>query len=331
MESKQQATLSVEHRMLVTRLLEAREAGIILFTLLLIVFVSLRQPAFLSVDNFSFILLDIAITVIVALGQMMVIIARGIDLSVGSIIGLVGMSVGMMIRDTTDFPMSVAVLVGTAIGLGLGIINGLIITKGKVPPIIATLGTLSIYRGFVIVISKGQWVDAYRIPRSFLQITRQPILGIPAIIVYAAIIAVVVALFLHFTRLGRQIYALGSNPEAAKMIGIPDIKITFIVFAISGLLSGFAGVLWASRFGSVVNDMGTGFELLVIAACVVGGVNIMGGSGTVLGVVLGSLLLGVIVNALTITGISPFWRLTVQGLIILLAVIADSMVHRRVE
>jgi rhamnose transport system permease protein len=190
---------------------------------------------------------------------------------------------------------------------------------------------LSIYRGLVLIVSKGDWVDAYRLPKSFPQITRLPIFGVPALIIYALIIAIVFYYFLRYTRTGRQIYAVGSNPPAARLAGIRADRIVLLVFVISGTLAGLGGVLWASRFAAVANDTGTGFELQTVAACVIGGVNIFGGSGTVPGVLLGSLLLGIIVNALTITGISPFWRLTVQGLIILLAVVADAMIARRLQ
>jgi len=306
-----------------------RELGIGVVTLVLIILVTFRSNAFLTVDNFRDIFMAIALTVIVACGQMMVIIIRGIDLSVGSVVGLVGMIVGMMMRDQVSFFMPLAVLIGIGLGFLLGAINGLIITKGKVPPIVATLGTMSIFRGLVVVVSKGDEVYTYRIPSSFLQITRMPIFGVPALIIYALIIAVGVALFLKYTRLGRQIFALGSNPNAAEVAGIPTDRVKFIVFCISGILAGLAGVLWASRFGSVVNDMGTGFELQTVAACVVGGVSVLGGAGSILGVVMGALLIGIIGNALTISNINPFLQLTVNGFLILLAVVFDSYIYRR--
>ena len=321
---------SYRHRLFLL-LANVREAGIVLVILILIPLVALRNPSFLTPSNFRDILLDISILSIVAIGQMMVILTASIDLSVGSTIGLVAMVIGMMIRDNPSFPPGLAVLLGTLLGLLLGSINGIIVTKGRVPPIITTLGTLSIYRGVVLVVSGGEWIDAYRLPHSFLQITRTPILGIPALIWYALIIAVIFYYFLRFTRTGRQIYAVGSNPPAASLAGIRASRIVLLVFLISGTLAGLAGVLWASRFAAVANDTGTGFELQTVAACVIGGVNIFGGSGSVPGVLLGSLLLGIIVNALTLTGISPFWRLTVQGLIIILAVVADAQIARRLQ
>jgi rhamnose transport system permease protein len=306
-----------------------RQLGIVVVILAIVAVVSFRAPAFLSVENFTDILLDIAIIVIVAIGQMMVIVTRGIDLSVGSIIGLVAMIVGMIIRDRGSFPMLTTIPLGIGLGVVLGAANGVIVTRGKVPPIITTLGTLSIYRGLVVVISHGEWVDAYRIPRSFVQITRHQLVGVPMLLVIALAVALLSFMFLRYTRTGRSIFAVGSNPEAATFAGIPVERIKFIVLALSGALAGLCGVLWASRYASVVNDSGTGFEFTTITACVIGGVNIFGGSGTVLGVVLGALFLGVVVNALMISRISPFWQLTVQGLVMLLAVIFDLEINRR--
>jgi rhamnose transport system permease protein len=320
----------LSHRLFLL-LANVREMGIVLVILILIPLIGLRNPSFLTASNFRDILLDISILSIVAIGQMMVILTASIDLSVGSVVGLVAMIIGLLVRDNPEIPMVATILLGTLLGLVLGFINGIIVTKGRVPPIITTLGTLSIYRGLVLVVSKGEWIDAYRLPPSFPRITRYPIFGVPALIIYALIIAVVAYYFLRFTRTGRQIYAVGSNPPAARLAGIRANRIVLLVFLISGTLAGLGGVLWASRFAAVANDTGTGFELQTVAACVIGGVNIFGGSGSVPGVLLGSLLLGIIVNALTLTGISPFWRLTVQGLIIILAVVADALIARRLQ
>lgn len=306
-----------------------RELGIVIVIFLLMVAITLRSPIFLTISNFEDILMAIALTVIVACGQMMAIIIRGIDLSVSSIIGLVAMIVGLFIRDKYDFPMGLTLLMGIGLGVILGSINGGLITIGKLPPLIATLATMSIYRGMVVIFSKGEWVNTYRIADTFLQLTRMTFLGIRALIWYALVVAVIIALMLKYTRLGRQIYALGSNPGAADVAGIAKDKITFIVFLISGTLAGFAGILWASRYGSVTHETGVGFELQTVAACVVGGVSVLGGSGNVLGMVLGSWLLGIIVNALTISNINPFWRLTINGILILFAVVFDTLVYRR--
>jgi rhamnose transport system permease protein len=308
-----------------------REVGIILFILVLGVLVSLRTPAFLTATNFNNILLNIAILVIVALAQAIVIITRGIDLSVGSLIGLTAMMVAFTVVAFPGLPAPLAVALGMALGAALGGFNGLIVARGGVPPIIATLGTLSIYRGLIFLYSGGTWITADKMPPGFREIAKGTPLGVPNLILFAVVVIAAVYGFLKYTRTGRDIYTVGSNPTAARFAGIPQERIVFLVFTISGLLCGLAGVLWASRFEAAQTNTAMGFELQTVAAPVVGGVNIFGGSGSVLGVVLGAFLLGIINNALTLVGISPFWQLAVQGLLILLAVITDSAISRRLQ
>ena len=312
-------------------LIRFREAGISLFILILMVAVSLRAPSFLTVDNFKDILLNISILAIVALAQTMVIITHGIDLSVSSMIGLVAMMVAFVVKQNPAFPVPLTVLLGMALGSVLGTFNGLIITFGKVPPIIATLGTLSIYRGLVFYYSQGTWINSFELPRSFKLLSKGTPLGLPNMVITAIVVAIVVYYFLNYTRTGRDIFAVGSNPDAAQFAGIRQQRITFIVYLLSGLLSGLAAVLWASRFESAQTNTALGFELQTVAASVVGGVSISGGVGTVTGVLLGALLLGIIQNSLTLIRISPFWQLAAQGLLILIAVISDKWILNRVE
>lgn len=316
---------------LVRALVRFRELGIVAFILALAVLVSLRAPAFLSVENFRDILLNIAILVIVALGQMLVIITRGIDLSVGSVIGLSAMMVSFTLVALPGLPAPLALPLGAAIGASLGALNGLIITAGRVPPIIATLGTMSIYRGLIFFYSEGSWVNAFELPAGFRQLAKAAPLGLPNLILFAVGVALAVAFFLTYTRRGRDIYTVGSNPDAARFAGIRAERVVFSVYVLSGLLAGLAGVLWASRFEAAQTNTALGFELQTVAAPVVGGVNIFGGSGGVLGVILGAFLLGIIQNALTLVQISPFWQLAAQGLLILVAVVFDSVVLRRLQ
>jgi rhamnose transport system permease protein len=308
-----------------------REAGITLFILILVVAVTIRNPAFLTADNFEDILLNISILAIVALGQTMVIITHGIDLSVSSTIGLVAMMVAFVVKQNQDISIVLVVLLGMALGAVLGSFNGLIITYGKVPPIIATLGTLSIYRGLVFYYSQGTWINSFELPKSFKLLSKGTPLGLPNMVIIAIVVAVIVYYFLNYTRTGREIYAVGSNPDAAQFAGIRKDRIIFLVYLLSGLAAGLAAVLWASRFESAQTNTALGFELQTVAAAVVGGVSISGGVGTVPGVLLGALLLGIIQNALTIVGISPFWQLAAQGLLILLAVVTDKWILSRVE
>jgi len=312
-------------------LVQFREAGISVFILILVILVSLRAPAFLSVDNFKDILLNISILTIVALGQTMVIITHGIDLSVGSMIGLVGMMVAFTVKQNPEMPVVLTIVLGMGLGAVLGSFNGLIITYGKVPPIIATLGTLSIYRGLVFFYSQGTWINSFELPAAFKLLSKGSPLGLPNMVLIALLVALIVYYFLNYTRTGRAIYAVGSNPDAAQYSGIRKQRIIFLVYLLSGVLCGLAAVLWISRFESAQTNTGLGFELQSVAASVVGGVSISGGVGTVPGVMLGALLLGIIQNSLTLIRISPFWQLAAQGLLILIAVISDKWILTRVE
>ena len=309
-------------------LARVREAGISLFILLLIIVVSLNAPGFLNAGNFSDIFVNISILVIVALAQTMVIITHGIDLSVSSMLALVAMMVASVVKEYPTMPLVFAILLGMALGSVLGSINGLMIAYGKVPPIIATLGTLSVYRGLVFFYSDGNYINSFELPAAFKQLSKGTPLGIPNIIIYAVIVAVVVYYFLKYTRMGRDIYAVGSNPDAAQVAGIHVSRTRFAVYLISGLLCGLAAVLYASRYESAQTNTALGFELTTVAASVVGGVSISGGVGTVPGVLLGAFLLGIIDNALTLINISQFWLTATQGFLILVAVVTDNLIMR---
>ena len=308
-----------------------REVGIGIFILLLMTAVTLRSPNFLTVDNFQDILLNISILVIVALTQTMVIITKSIDLSVGSMIGLTAMMVSFILKQYPAFSPVSAIFLGMALGSVLGMFNGLIIAFGKVPPIIATLGTLSIYRGMVFLYSQGTWVNSFEMPKSFKLLSKGSPLGIPNIIIFAAVAVILVYFFLNYTRTGRDIYAIGSNAEAAQFVGIRKDRIIFIVYVLSGIACGLGGVLWASRFESAQTNTALGFELQTVAASIIGGVSIGGGVGSVPGVLLGAILLGIIQNSLTLIRISPFWQLALQGLLILIAVVTDSLIQRGMQ
>ena len=312
-------------------LVRVREAGISIFILILVVAVTLRAPSFLTFKNFNEILLNIAILAIVALAQTMVILTKGIDLSVSSNIGLVAMMVAFVVKENPEMPIILTVVLGMALGAVLGMFNSIIIAYGNVPPIIATLGTLSIYRGLVFYYSQGTWINSFELPATFKLLSKGTPLGLPNMVVITIVVAIVVYYFLNHTRTGRDIFTVGSNPDAALFAGIRKQRIIFLVYVLSGLLSGLAAVLWASRFESAQTNTALGFELQTVAAAVVGGVSISGGVGTVPGVLLGALLLGVIQNSLTLIRISPFWQLAAQGLLILIAVISDKWILTRFE
>ena len=319
---------------LARKLASMREAGTLVLLLAVAGAAFAKNHQFLEAKNLNSILLWIPLLAVVGMGQMMVILTRGIDVSVGSTMGVAGIVVGMLFRDHPGLNIYLGTAIGMALGAFLGSINGGLIAWAKVPPIIATLGTLSAYRGLVFIISKGDQIDSNNIPDSLTNWTLHGPVQIGAItiswlLVWALVAAGLTAYLLRWTRMGRDIYSIGSNPEAARLRGIPVARVTFSVYVICGALAGLAGVLYASRYGFVnPGTAGSGFELIVIAAVVIGGTNVFGGSGTVPGVLLGCLLLGTINVALAVLGIDETWQMLVYGSVILIALLLDSAVRR---
>ncbi len=315
----------------IARFVQFRELGIVIFLILIVVLVSVVEPRFLSPLNIRSILLWVPLLTCVAMGEMMVIITRGIDVSVGSMVGFTGIMIGMVFRDFPDFNIFLGTALALLLGAGLGLINGSLIAGAKVPPIIATLGTLSAYRGLTFVISGGRQIDPNDVPSSLIRWSQNGPFRfdmVPWVVIIAAVVALVAYLFLQFTRTGRNVFVIGSNPDAAQLRGIPVGRTQLVVYTITGAMAGLAGVLYASRFGFVnPGQTGVGFELTVIAAVVIGGTNVFGGSGSVLGVVLGCLLLGTINVALAVLGIAATWQLAVYGFVILVAVAADAILQ----
>lgn len=303
-----------------------RELGILVALAAIVIVVGLQAPRFLSVSNFEQILLSVSLIAIVAVGQTSVVLTRNVDLSVGSVVGLVAFVTADLLKEHA-LGVPGAILAGCSLGLGLGALNGLIITVGRVPAIVATLGTLYAYRGLDFLIAGGKQVSAIDLPNSYLRIASSSVIGVPTLIVFAAVAAAIAAYLLRYSGTGRELYAIGSNPTAAELVGIPAQRLVFGAFLVSGLLAGVAGVLWGSRFGTINAFAAGGLELQVIAAVVVGGVNIFGGSGTVLGAVLGAALLGTIENALRILHLSQFWLQAIDGAVILLAVGTDAAIR----
>src|SRR5579885_2627304 len=310
-----------------------RELGLLIVLLLIIVIVGIQAPRFLSINNFEQILLSVAILAIVAVGETLVVLARNVDLSVGSMVGFTAFVTAYFFKELPQSNLLLGILPGCALGLVLGLLNGAIVSFGRVPAIVATLGTLYAYRGLVFIFASNttSQVNASDVPGSYLALATTQILGIPALILIAAAIALIVGYFLHSSQSGRQLYAVGSNPDAANMIGIRANRLVFGAFAASGLLAGLAGVLWGARFATVDATAATGLEFQVIAAVVVGGVNIFGGSGTIVGAVLGAIVLGTLQNALNILNISQFWLQAIYGAAIILAVVLDAFITRWVQ
>ncbi|MBA3326317.1 MAG: ABC transporter permease [Rhodobacteraceae bacterium] len=314
-----------------TALLQRREAGLVVMIVLLALVVGLIAPRFLSVETLRIIALAIPLILVAAMGQMMVIVARHVDLSIGAILGFAAIVAGMIFRDLPDLPVIVGVLAGVACGATLGLVNGLVVTLFNLPSIIVTLGTLSLYRGLVFLVSDSRQVDPQFIPRSLISMSQtSPFFSVPWIVLFAFAVVLATWAFLGHTRVGRQIFAIGSNPVTAPLRSIRVTPVTLLVFTLSGALAGVAGIMYAARFGYVNPGItGVGFEFIVIAAVVVGGVSINGGTGSVLGVALGVILLGMVDVALPILGVSGFWQSAVYGAVILAALIVDRTVRNR--
>ena len=308
-----------------------RELGLLGFIIILGIFVQLRNPSFLTVENLNDLLVNTAILSILALGMMLVLITRGIDLSIGASLALAGMISAQIVSANPHLHPLIIILIGILIGMFCGLCNGFLVAKLSILPIIATLATMNIFRGSTFIVSDGEWVSSYQMPENFLNIATGKLLGINNLIIIAVIIYVIFFYFVNHTRTGRYIYAIGSNPDSARISGINADRILLLVYTIMGGLAGLSGVLWVSKFASAQGDTATGYELTVIAACILGGVSIAGGSGKISGVILGAALIGLLNNSLPLMKVSPFWQSGIHGFIILVAVIINVLVKRGLE
>jgi rhamnose transport system permease protein len=307
-----------------------RELSLVAIMVVLGGLVTLTAPQFLTVDNISQVAVLASVIAVAAIGEALVVITRNVDLSVEATIGLVAYCVASLLeRHALDTPGAIAF--GLGLGLVLGMINGVVVTILKVPAIVATLGTLSIFRGIDYLVAGSHQVPLAGLPPGFTDPAGDSVLGIPVFVLIAVSIVIVGSVILRSTRFGRQLYAVGSNPEAAAILGIPSRLVVFTAFSLCGLLAGVAGILYVMEFGTINGTSATGLVLAVVAAVVVGGVNIFGGSGTLAGAAIGALFLGFIANALILVGLSQFWLQAIYGIVILLAISADAIILRRLQ
>jgi rhamnose transport system permease protein len=305
-----------------------REVLLGLGIVLVLVLVTLRFPRFAEPRNLLTIFNDTSILMMLALGQMVVILTRSIDLSMASNLALTGMVVAMLNAAAPWIPIPLLIALAICVGAALGAFNGALVWKLNIPPIVVTLGTLTIFRGLVFVISGGAWVNAAQMSTEFIQFQRAAFLGLPVLSWTAIVVALLFYLLMTRTSLGRALYAIGVNPTAAVYTGINVGFTKFMAFVIAGAVAGLAGYLWISRYVIASVEVASGYELTIIAACVIGGVSIAGGIGSVVGVLLGAIFLGVINNALPVINISPFWQMAISGAAILLAVVLNARGER---
>ncbi|WP_461170264.1 ABC transporter permease [Arthrobacter sp. Z1-15] len=328
MPAKARETSAAGHRGL-PGVFRLREFPVTAALVVLVVATAVVNPLFLSPQGLKDLMLNATVMIILAVGQTMVIVTRNVDLSVGSILGLVAFGTGSVFAAAPETPIPVVILLGMVFGSVLGLFNGLLVTLAKVPALVITLGTLYVYRGINNAWAGGTQYFAGDRPPAFGALSVDTFLGIPMITLVAVAVVAAAAVFMSGTRSGRDFYAVGSDPEAAKLFGIPASRRVLTAFLVNGALAGLAGVLYASRFNAVGATTGSGLELDVVAAAVVGGVAIFGGSGTVVGAAIGALLLNTITSSLTAIRVDKFWQQAVVGILILAAILIDRLAALR--
>jgi rhamnose transport system permease protein len=310
------------------RLVRSRETLLLGAVLLLLALIASRFPGFVAPSNLARVFTDTSPLILLALGQMAVILTRCIDLSVAANLALTGMCVAMLNTAMPGLPVPVILVIALGLGATMGALNGLLVWKLEIPPIVVTLGTMTIFRGIIFLLSDGAWVNAHEMSPAFKAFPRIDILSLPMLAWIALAVIAGFAVLVNRTALGRAFFAVGGNPRAAIYAGIDVGRTQFLAFVVSGTLAGLTGYLWVARYAVAYVDIAGGFELDVVAACVIGGISIAGGTGSVGGAVLGALFLGVVKNALPVVDISPFWQLAISGSAIIAAIAFNTRSQR---
>ncbi|NLG22904.1 MAG: ABC transporter permease [Actinomycetales bacterium] len=317
-------------RRILLGILRSRELAILLVLVFVVLVATSRNSGFLfSSDGWRNFLLNPSILLLVAVGQAAVIITRNVDLSVGSVMALTAYLTGRLFIDVPGIPIVVVFLLCLAAGALLGLINGALTTIFKVPSLVITLGTLYVFRGVMLTWAGSDRINAGDLPRDFLALGTKSVLQVPVLTWVAVAVLLVVGYYLHTARGGREMYAIGSDPDAAVLYGLRVSRRVLLAFMVSGALAGLAGAFYTARYGTVSSGVGYGIELQAVAAVVIGGVAIFGGSGTVWGAALGAFLLVTINRALPSVGIPDFWQQAVVGALILGAIVLDRFLAHR--
>ena len=309
---------------------KSRELTLFIVLLVLVGATAAVKPDFLNLQNLRDVLLNVSIIGLLTAGMTIVMLMRHIDLSVASIVGVSAYAVGSLFVMFPHMPVVVAMLAGVGVGFAIGAVNGALVTFGRVPSLVATLSTLYIVRGADYAWVHGGQINATSLPDTFAAIATGTLIGVPNLVLIALVVLIALSVYLKQYRGGREHYAIGSNPEAARLAGIRVDRRVMIGFLLSGAIAGLAGVLWLARFGTVDASTAKGIELQVVAAAVVGSVAITGGVGTIAGATLGALVLGVINIALVVLRVSPFWQQAIQGALIVAAITLDTLLARSV-
>lgn len=318
-------------RRMVASALRFRELGIAGALVLLIAVTATLEPRFIESDSLRNLALNAAIFAILAAGQTLVLITRNVDLSVGSVLALSAFLAGDLLSKHPGMALPFVFVLGIALGAACGLLNGVLVTFGQVPALVVTLGTLYAFRGLAFLWTDGRQVNAETLPDSFLELGSGDVLGVPVLVLIALVVVLAVGQWLRDFRPGRELYAIGSNPEGARLAGVRSERRVLVAFVLAGALAGLGGVLFTARFGTVDATAGSGYELTVIAAAVIGGVAIFGGTGSVYGAALGALLLGTITSSLIVLRVEAFWQTAAIGALMILAIVLDRLVGLRLD
>jgi len=307
----------------------ARELPIICVLAAVLIGTSLANHDFLSGQGRVDLMTAVSITALMAVGETFVIVMKHVDLSVGSTLGFAGYVAAYLVGPGGNALM--VFVISSLVGLVIGLINGALVATLRLPSLVVTLGTLYVVQGLLAVTASSRVITQDKLPSALVSFGEHSLLGVPYVMWVTIVAAVIGGWYMHSRRPGRDLYAIGSNGPAAKLVGIPVRRRELMAFAVSGLCAGLAGALWSARFGGIDTSAGLGYELSVIAACVVGGVSIAGGNGTILGAFVGALLLQTIGNALSALDVPEFWQQAVNGTLLILAITVDRLASRRRE
>ena len=322
---------SARARRLTEWVFRVRELGIIVALGLLILVTGILEPRFLDTDSLRNLALNASIFAVLAAGQTLVLVTRNVDLSVGSVLGLSAYLAGDLLSKHPGMALPLVFLLGMGLGAACGLLNGVLVTWGQVPALVVTLGTLYVFRGIAFLWTDGSQVNAETLPDPFLDLGTDSLVGVPILVIIALVVLLLVGQWLRDFRAGRELYAIGSNPDGARLAGVRSERRVLSAFVLAGALAGLGGVLFTARFGTVDATAGVGYELTVIAAAVIGGVAIFGGTGSVYGAGLGALLLGTITSSLIVLKVEAFWQQAAIGALLLLAIAFDRLVGLRVD
>lgn len=305
------------------KILNYRELGLVIALILLLIAAKIFTPAFYGFDSVMSMLTNNAVYTVLAVGVALPLLTGGIDISIGAILAVSGISVTELMIAFPKIPSFIFVITGILIGCVCGFINGFLIGKLKIVPMIVTLGTMYIYRGLAYVISNGEWAFPHMFTVEFMNITQRKICGVNAIVIWTVLLLIISGVYLEYTKAGRRLFAVGSNEESAQIAGIKTADVKLFAYILCGACAGLAGVFYSSNYAMINSDIGSGYEMTAIAICILGGVSITGGRGRIDGITISAVVLSIATYLLSLLPGFSVWQNALQGMIIIVAVVIN--------